>query len=324
MVKKILTAIQCSGEIHLGNCLSVLIPTIELSKKNNNKTFAFIADLHSLTTVKDIKTLNNNLYNAAAKWLSLGLDYNNALFYRQSRINGICELTWIINCLTPYKMLSNAHAFKDKSNNLSDVNVGLFDYPVLMSSDILLFQPDYVIVGKDQKQHIEITRDLANIFNRTFGDIFKLPKDLIIKNVGLIPGTDGRKMSKSYNNTIDIFDDDTKLLKKIKSIKTDSKSEADIKDPDKCIIFNIYKHLAKKNQVQDMKNKYINGGLSYKNAKEILYEAITEKFKEERYKFNQIKNDTALINRIFKNCEMEAQQIANKTLLKVKKLLNLL
>ncbi len=324
MIKRILTGVQCSGEIHLGNCLSVLFPTIELSKNNNNQTLVFIADLHSLTSVKDIKTLNNNLYNAAAKWLSLGLDYNNTLFYRQSRINGICELTWVLNCLTPYKMLANAHAFKDKSNNLSDINTGLFDYPVLMSSDILLFQPDYVIVGKDQKQHIEITRDIAGIFNRTFGDVFKAPKDLIIKNVELIPGTDGRKMSKSYNNTIDIFDDDTTLLKKIKSIKTDSKSEADAKDPDTCVIFSIYKNIAEENQVQDMKNKYINGGLSYKNAKDILYETIINKFKEERYKFNQIKNDIGLINKILKNCEIKAQQIANETLLKVKELLKLL
>lgn len=323
-MKRILTGVQCTGNLHLGNCLSVLIPTIELSKNDENETLIFIADLHSFTTLKDAEKLNNNLYNSASKWIALGLDYKKTLFYRQSRINGICYLTWILNCITPYKMLSNAHAFKNKSNNLSDVNVGLFDYPVLMTADILAFQPDLVIVGKDQKQHIEITRDIATTFNKTFGNIFKLPKDLIIENVGLIVGTDGRKMSKSYNNEIDIFDEENVLLKKIKSIKTDSKKQEENKNPEECIIFNIYKNLATKDQIEDLKSKYINGGLLYIKAKEALYELILEKFKEERYKFNQIKNDHKLIDNIFNSCEIKAQEMANETLQKVKSLLKLI
>ena len=324
MYGKILTAVQCTGKLHLGNCLSVLIPTVKLSRDKGNEIFVFLADLHSLTSMKDIEELNNNIYNSAAKWVAFGIDYNNSVFYRQSRINGICELTWILNCLAPYKMLANSHAFKDKSNNLKDVNVGLFDYPVLMASDILSFQPDYVVVGKDQKQHIEIARDLATSFNNSFGNIFKLPNDLILKNVGLVIGTDGRKMSKSYNNTIDLFDDEETLFKKIMSIKTDSKAPEDIKNPDECIIFNIYRNLANEDQIENLRKKYISGGLFYKEAKENLYNLIIDKFKEERYMFNQIKNDYSFFDKIFSTCEKRAQQIANETIWAVKKLLKLM
>lgn len=322
-MKRILTGVQCSGNLHLGNIVSTIIPTVQLTK-GNNEIFVFIANLHTFTSIKDPLKINTNLYDSAAKWISLGLDTNKTTFYRQSMINGICELTWILNCLTPFRILANAHAFKEKSTNLKEVNIGLFDYPILMASDILLFQPDLVVVGKDQKQHIEITRNIATIFNNTFDNIFKMPKELILENLELIPGTDGRKMSKSYNNTIDIFNDEKQLLQSIMSIKTDSKKPEEPKDPDKCIIFNIYKTIAKPEDTEKLKNKYLHETLMYKDAKMLLFETILNKFKEERYIFNKIKNDKTMIDNIFKKGEIKAQEIANETLKKIKTSLKLI
>ena len=320
-MKRILTGIQCSGNIHLGNILSVIKPTIELSKKNNN-TLVFIANLHTFTSKKDPNLINQYLYKAATVWLAMGLDINKTIFFRQSDIIGICELTWILNCLTPYPMLANAHAFKEKSNNLSDINVGLFDYPVLMASDILLYQTDLVTVGIDQKQHIEIARDLAIKFNNTFNtDLFKIPSELIIENVKLIPGTDGRKMSKSYNNTIDIFAEENELRKEIMSIVTDSKKPEEPKNPDECNIFNIYKNLVDSEELENMRSMYINGGLGYKQAKDTLFELIIDKFKNEREEYNKIKNEIGYIDEILKKGKLKAQEIANKTLKKLKEIL---
>ena len=320
-MKRILTGIQCSGNIHLGNILSVIKPTIELSKKNNN-TLVFIANLHTFTSKKDPNLINQYLYKAATVWLAMGLDSNKTIFFKQSDIIGICGLTWILNCLTPYPMLANAHAFKEKSNNLSDINVGLFNYPVLMASDILLYQTDLVTVGIDQKQHIEIARDLAIKFNNTFNtDLFKIPSELIIENVKLIPGTDGRKMSKSYNNIIDIFAEENELRKEIMSIVTDSKKPEEPKNPDECNIFNIYKTLASEDCIEDMRSKYINGGLGYKYAKDTLFELIINKFKKEREEYNKIKNEIKYIDEILKVGKEKAQPIADETLYKFRKLL---
>lgn len=320
-MKRILTGIQCSGNIHLGNILSVIKPTIELSKKNNN-TLVFIANLHTFTSKKDPNLINQYLYKAATVWLAMGLDSNKTIFFKQSDIIGICELTWILNCLTPYPMLANAHAFKEKSNNLSDINVGLFDYPVLMASDILLYQTDLVTVGIDQKQHIEIARDLAIKFNNTFNtDLFKIPSELIIENVKLIPGTDGRKMSKSYNNIIDIFAEENELRKEIMSIVTDSKKPEEPKNPDECNIFNIYKNLVDSEELENMRSMYINGGLGYKQAKDTLFELIIDKFKNEREEYNKIKNEIGYIDEILKKGKLRAQEIANETLEKLKEIL---
>ena len=320
-MKRILTGIQCSGNIHLGNILSVIKPTIELSKKNNN-TLVFIANLHTFTSKKDTKLINQYLYKAATVWLAMGLDTNKTIFFKQSDIIGICELTWILNCLTPYPMLANAHAFKEKSNNLSDINVGLFNYPVLMASDILLYQTDLVTVGIDQKQHIEIARDLAIKFNNTFNtDLFKIPSELIIENVKLIPGTDGRKMSKSYNNIIDIFAEENELRKEIMSIVTDSKKPEEPKNPDECNIFNIYKNLVDSEELENMRSMYINGGLGYKQAKDTLFELIIGKFKNEREEYNKIKNEIGYIDEILKKGKLRAQEIANETLEKLKEIL---
>lgn len=321
-MKRILTGVQCTGDLHIGNILSVIKPAIELSKENNN-ILVFIANLHTFTSKKDPELINQYLYKAATVWLAMGLDINKTIFFKQSDISGICELTWILNCLTPYPMLANAHAFKEKSNNLSDINVGLFDYPVLMTADILLYQTDLVTVGNDQKQHIEIARDLAIKFNNTFNtDLFKIPSELINENVKLIPGTDGRKMSKSYNNIIDIFAEENELKKKIMSIVTDSKKPEEPKNPDECNIFNIYKTLASEDCIEDMRSKYINGGLGYKYAKDTLFELIINKFKKEREEYNKIKNEIGYIDEILKKGKLKAQEIANETLYKFRKLLH--
>ena len=320
-MNRILTAVQCTGDLHLGNILSVIKPTIELSKNANNEVLVFIADLHTLTSIKDTKLIEENLYKAAIVWLSMGLNIKNTIFFRQSKIKGICELTWIFNCLTPYPMLANAHAFKDKSNNLSDVNAGLFDYPVLMAADILIYQSDLVAVGKDQKQHIEITRDIANSFNNTFGKIFKLPDCLINEKVKIVPGIDGRKMSKSYKNTIDIFAEENILRKTIMSITTDSKTPEEPKNPDECNIFNIYKSIANDSDIEYLKKRYINGGLGYKEAKDMLFELIITTFKKERDEYNKIKNEIEYIKDMFIIGEEKAQKIADETMKKVKNLL---
>ena len=318
---RILTAVQCTGKLHIGNIVSVLLPTIKLSEKKENDVFVFLADLHSLTTIKNSKELKDNTYYAAACWLALGLDPERVTFYRQSRILGVCELTWLLNCLTPFPMLANAHAFKSKSQKLSDVNVGLFDYPILMAADILLMQTERVPVGKDQKQHIEIARDVAKAFNNTFGEVFVLPEEMIDNNISLIPGTDGQKMSKSYHNTIDVFASDEQLYKSVMSIKTDSKRPEEPKNPEECIIFNIYKSIAEERDVNALKNKYLSGGMGYKDSKELLYETIKQKFKSARERFNEIKDDLSMLDTVLQRGEEKAQVVADSTLQEVRKFL---
>ena len=238
---RILTGIQSSGRPHLGNILGAIQPAINLSKDPGNESLFFIADMHSLTTVKDGETRKNNTYAIAAAWLACGFDTEKNLFYRQSRVPEVCELTWYLNCFTPYPMLTNAHSFKDKSDRLADVNAGIFVYPVLMAADIILYDANYVPVGKDQKQHLEMTRDIASSFNHQFGETFVIPEPIINEDVMIIPGTDGQKMSKSYDNIIDIFQPDKQLKKQIMSIVTDSTPLEEPKNPDTCTVFALYK-----------------------------------------------------------------------------------
>ena len=241
---RILTGIQSTGVPHLGNILGAIIPAIELSRDKNNESLFFIADLHSLTTIRDPKILKENTYATAAAWLAFGFDTKNNLFYRQSDVTEVCELTWHLNCFTPYPMLANAHSFKDKANRLSDVNTGLFTYPVLMASDILLYDAEIVPVGKDQQQQLEMTRDIAGSFNHVYGDTLVLPEAKFDERVMIVPGTDGQKMSKSYNNIIDIFLPDKKLRKQVMSIVTDSTPMEKPKDPSSCHVFSLFKLLA--------------------------------------------------------------------------------
>ena len=283
---RILTGIQSSGTPHLGNLLGAIIPAIELSKDPNNESLFFIADMHSLTTIRDANLLKENTYATAAAWIAFGFDTERNLFYRQSDIPQVCELMWYLNCLTPYPMLANAHSFKDKSSKLHNVNAGLFTYPVLMAADILLYDAHIVPVGKDQIQHIEMTRDMAGAFNHIYGDTLIEPEVLIDKKVMTIPGTDGQKMSKSYNNFINIFLPDKKLRKQIMSIETSSTALEEPKETEDCNVFTLYNLLASEADRAQMKANYEGGNYGYGHAKQALFELITNKYADERTRFN--------------------------------------
>jgi len=315
---RILTGIQSSGKPHLGNILGAIKPSIELSKNSKNDSLFFIADLHSLINIKDSKVRNDNTLAIAASWIAMGFDYEKNYFYRQSKITQVCELAWYLNCFTPYPMLSNSHSFKDKSDNLSDINSGLFTYPVLMAADILLYDSEIVPVGKDQKQHLEITRDIAKSFNHNYGDTFIIPESKIDKNVQTIPGTDGRKMSKTYENTIDIFADEKSLKKQIMSIVTDSKGLEDKKNPESCNIFNIFKLIASEDEVKKMKKNYSEGGYGYGHAKTHLLNLILDLFRKERKLYSELlQNPDHLYGTLVKG-EEKARVIADKVLERVR------
>ncbi len=315
---RVLTGIQSSGKPHLGNVLGAINPSIELSKNSKNDSLFFIADLHSLINIKDSKKRNENTLAVAASWIAMGFDHEKNYFYRQSRITEVCELAWYLNCFTPYPMLSNSHSFKDKSDNLSDINSGLFTYPVLMAADILLYDSEIVPVGKDQKQHLEITRDIAKSFNHNYGDTFIIPESRIDKNIQTIPGTDGRKMSKTYENTIDIFTDEKTLKKQIMSIVTDSKGLEDKKDPNSCNIFNIFKLIASKDDVEKMKNNYLEGGYGYGHAKNNLLSLILDLYKEERNLYEELLKNPDHLYEILEKGENKARTIAKSVLDRVK------
>jgi len=293
---RILTGIQSSGIPHLGNALGAIEPGIELSQKKDAESFFFIADLHSLTSLKDRAKRLENVHAVAAAWLALGFDANRNFFYRQSDISAVCELNWYLNCFAPYPMLANAHSFKDKSDRLADVNAGLFTYPVLMAADILLYDADLVPVGKDQQQHLEMTRDIGGALNHSVGEeILKLPESVIREDVKTVPGTDGQKMSKSYGNTIDIFSSAKILKKQVMGIVTDSKGLKDPKDPDSCNIFAIYRLLAGADAIGEMRANYAKVGFGYGHAKMALLELILDKYGDPREKYNALTSKPELI-----------------------------
>ncbi len=315
---RILTGIQSSGKPHLGNLMGAILPAIELSKNEANESFFFIADLHSLTSIKDSKLRIENTNAVAAAWLACGFDTTKNVFYRQSRVPMVCELTWYLNCFTPYPMLANATSFKDKADKLSDVNTGLFDYPVLMASDILLYDADFVPVGKDQKQHLEITRDLAKTFNSQFGETFVVPEPLIDDRVMTIPGTDGQKMSKSYGNIIDVFLPEKQLRKNVMKIVTDSTPMEEPKNPDTCNVFSIYQLLATGDQTQEMRKNYEGGNYGYGHAKQALFELINERFKEEREIYDHYMSNLDELEKKLNEGEEKAEVFASEVLLRVK------
>ena len=315
---RILTGIQSSGVPHLGNILGAIQPAIELSKFDDNESLFFIADLHSLTTIKNPEIIKHNTYATAAAWLAFGFNTDKNIFYRQSDIPEVTELMWILNCFTPYPMLANAHSFKDKSNNLSDVNSGLFNYPVLMAADILLYDADVVPVGKDQLQHLEMTRDIAGSFNHQMGDTLTLPKSKVSESVMIVPGIDGKKMSKSYNNTINIFTEEKLLKKQIMSIITDSLGLEDAKNPSSCNVFKIFKLLANESQIKEMERKYMKGGFGYGHAKNELLDLIIEKFSKEREIYFELMSEPEKIEQKLKEGSEKARKIASSVLLRVK------
>lgn len=318
---RILTGIQSTGDggPHLGNVLGAIIPGIALSKQAENEGYFFIADLHSVTTLKDPEVRKNNTYAIAASWLALGFDYSNNVFYRQSDVPEVCELTWYLNCFTPYPMLANAHSFKDKADNLSDVNAGLFDYPVLMACDILMYDTDFVPVGKDQQQHLEITRDIAKSFNHQYGETLVVPEALIDERVMVVPGTDGRKMSKSYGNTIPLFAPEKELKKSIMSkIVTDNKSLEEPKDPDNSVLFELYALLANEEQTETMRQNFLGGNYGYGHAKKALFELIMDEFGEARRQFDHYMNNPAELEDALLTGAEKARETAIPVLEKVR------
>lgn len=283
---RILTGVQSTGTPHLGNLLGAILPAIKMSENPNNDSYLFIADMHSLTQIKDAELLRQNTYSTAATWLACGLDISKTVFYRQSDVPQVTELSWYLSCFFPYQRLTLAHSFKDKADRLEDVNAGLFTYPMLMAADILLYDADIVPVGKDQKQHLEFTRDVAARFHAKMGEVFVIPDIKLHEETMYVPGTDGEKMSKSKKNTINLFLPDKKLRKQIMSIKTDSTPLEDPKDWKTCNLFALYQLVASPEQIAEMKANYKKGGYGYGHAKQAFYELLLDKFGVIREKYN--------------------------------------
>jgi len=315
---RILSGVQSTGTPHLGNLLGAILPAIEMAKDANNDSFMFIADLHSLTQIKDGATMRENTYSTAATWLACGIDPSKTTFYRQSDVPEVTELMWHLLCYFPYQRLTLAHGFKDKSDRLDDVNAGLFTYPLLMAADILLYDAEIIPVGKDQLQHLEMTRDVAARFNHKMGETFVLPQDKIQQDTQLIPGTDGEKMSKSRDNFITIFLPEKELKKQVMSIVSDSKGLEESKDPDTCNIFALYKLIASDDKISEMRNNYISGGYGYGHAKIALFELILEKFKQEREIYTELMANPAKIDEILAIGAQKARTVAQGVLERVR------
>lgn len=312
---RILTGIQSSGRPHLGNILGAIQPAIELSKDPENESFFFIADLHSLISVKDGNQRTEYVRAIAATWLAFGFDTSRNTFWRQSRVQEHTELAWYLNCFTPYPMLANAHSFKEKSERLSDVNAGLFTYPVLQAADILLYDANIVPVGKDQKQHLEMSKDIATAVNRQVGDeILVLPEARIDEKLMVIPGIDGLKMSKSYHNYIDIFLPEKELMKVIKKIVSDSTALEDPKNPETDITFQLYSLIASEEQTEEMRQNYLKGGFGYGHAKKALHELILEKYREPREIFDYYMHNEDALEKILVEGEEKARSVAQNTI----------
>ncbi|MNJ99374.1 Tryptophan--tRNA ligase [compost metagenome] len=317
-MSRILTGIQSTGTPHLGNLLGALLPAIEIANKPENDSFLFIADLHSATQIKDGKTLRENTYSVAATWLACGLNIDKVVFYRQSDVPQTAELSWYLSCFFPFQRLTLAHSFKDKADRLEDVNAGLFTYPMLMAADILLYDANFVPVGKDQLQHIEITRDVASRFNHQMGETFVLPEAVSSEDTKIVPGIDGEKMSKSRNNFINIFQEDKPLRKQVMAIETDSTPLEEPKNPDTCNVFAIYKLLATPEQIEAMRANYLGGNYGYGHAKQALFELIVDKFKPAREKYTYYMNNLHEVDAALKTGAEKAAVVANGVLKRVR------
>jgi len=317
-MSRILTGVQSTGTPHLGNILGAIIPAIEMSKDSKNESFLFIADMHSLTQIKDGKTLKENTYSTAATWLAFGLDIDKTVFYRQSDIPQVTELSWYLSCFFPYTRLTLAHSFKDKADRLTDVNTGLFTYPMLMAADILLYDANIVPVGKDQKQHLEFTRDVASRFHAKLGETFVIPEEKIEEHTMLVPGIDGEKMSKSKGNIIDIFLNDKKLRKQIMKIQTDSTPLEEPKNPETCNLFALYKLLATEEQVEALRKKYLAGNYGYGHAKQEFFELLITKFAKERELYQYYMNNLEEIDKLLFLGAEKATKTANEVLKRVR------
>lgn len=322
-MSRILTGIQSTNIPHLGNILGAVMPAIELSKQPGNDSLFFIADLHTLTSQKDAQFIKDSSDAVAATWLAFGFDTDKNLFYRQSDVTEVCELMWYLSCFTPFPMLANAHSFKDKSERLADVNAGLFVYPVLMAADIILYDANFVPVGKDQMQHLEMTRDIAEKFNNRYGEVFVVPDVKVDETVMIVPGIDGQKMSKSYNNFINIFLPEKELLKVVKTIVTDATPLEAPKNPDTCNVFALYKLIASPEQTASMRANYLKGGYGYGHAKQALYEVMLEKFGKQREMYNYYMNNRSELDAKLQIGAEKARVIARATLKRVREKLGL-
>lgn len=319
MKSRVLTGIQATGTPHLGNLLGAILPAIELSKDDKHESFLFIANLHSLTLIKNAEQLKQNTYEIAAAWLACGLDPEKVYFYRQSDIPEVCELNWYLNCFFPYQRLTLAHSFKDKADRLQDVNVGLFTYPMLMAADILLYDAEIVPVGKDQLQHLEMARDVGSRFNHQMeSEVFVLPKAELQENTKYVPGTDGSKMSKSKGNIINIFLPEKQLKKQVMSIETDSTPLEEPKNPDTCKVFAIYQLIADVAQTEELRAKYLGGNYGYGHAKKELLNLILERFSKERETFNYYMDHLDELEEILQKGAEKTKPITVKTLNRVR------
>ncbi len=318
-MSRILTGVQSTGVPHLGNILGAIEPAITESNKPENDAFLFIANFHSLTQIKDAELMREYTYAVAATWLACGFDKQKNTIYRQSDVPEVAELTWYLNCFTPFPMLANAHSFKDKSDRLSDVNAGLFVYPVLMAADILLYDANVVPVGKDQLQHLEITRDIAATFNNKMGDTLVLPEARLSKDNMLVPGTDGQKMSKSYGNYINIFLPEKELKEVInKQIITDSTALEEAKVAEGSVTYELFKLLASAEQAGDMKTKLLAGGYGWGHAKKELLQLILIRFAQHRELYNQYMNNKTSLENILLQGAAKAKVVAQGTLQRVR------
>lgn len=318
-MKRVLTGIQSTGTPHLGNVLGAMAPAIDMSNDPENEAFLFIADMHSLTTIRDPKLVHSNTMSAASAWLALGFDIEKNMLYRQSDLPQVAELMWYLNCLAPYPMLANAHSFKDRQDRLSEVNGGLFTYPVLMAADILLYDAQEVPVGKDQQQHLEITRDLAESFNRHYGkDMLVVPEAVISEQVKIVPGTDGQKMSKSYGNFISIFGSEKVLKKQVMGIITDSTPMEEPKNPDICNVFKIFELVASKDDVAALRRNYENGNFGYGHAKKALLEVLIDRFGSARADYNNYMNNQDEVEAKLKFGAEKAGTVATATLRRIR------
>ena len=317
-MSRILTGIQSTGTPHLGNILGAIIPALKLANEAENESFLFIADMHSLTQIKDSAQLKENTYATAATWLAFGLDTNKTVFYRQSDVPQVSELMWYLLCLYPFNRLSLAHSFKDKADRMDDVNGGLFTYPILMAADILLYDATIVPVGKDQKQHLEMTRDVANRFNLKYGETFILPEEKIEEDTMLVPGTDGEKISKSRGNYIDVLLPEKALRTQIMSIVSDSTPLEDPKDPSTCATFALYKLIANESETDQMRKNYLAGNYGYGHAKQALFELILTKFAVSREKFSALMADKSQIDTALSIGAEKAKLVADEVLKRVR------
>ena len=323
--KTVLTGIKPTGTPHFGNYIGALKPLIEQSQ--TQKTFVFIADLHALNSIHDATQIKQHTYEIAALLISMGLNLENATLFRQSDMNEIYQLNSLLMNVTPKGLMNRAHSYKaamDKNITVGDdvdsgINMGLYTYPILMTADILLYNSDIVPVGADQKQHVEFARDIAGYFNKIYGETFKLPTPVIGQDTGLIPGLDGRKMSKSYDNTIPLMAPEKELKKKIMRIITDSKTPEEIKDPDESTIYQLYKHFATDSEIAEFAEMFRRGGMGYGTAKTILFEKVNSVLAAARTEYERLMANCDEIEKILQDGAMRARPVAAETMHRVKK-----